>query len=199
MNKSSLLLFLSVTAPLMSADDDSKKIGWPSYRPTKPIVWTPQPPQPIKEQYPITFGLLLAEIKRTSVETILERARAIAKNHAPVKGINAYGMPFVTHGPDLLVLENNFDETMQEPLAQKIIALVTQKEIQSVPDIEYKDNAVKFNLGQRELDKFTKYDTHTEYDAQSEGSIRFVKCITTLYKMSDLETLLAEAEEGKNQ
>jgi hypothetical protein len=189
----SLSLLLSLSAALTCADKDPK-IVWPAYKPSRMAssVGQDHPSMPAQEahkscaeKYPITMALIQKELQHATAVTIKDRARQAEHDVIPE--------------PAVLTLKTSFNETMQEPLAQKIITLVTQKELQRKPNIERRSNTVILILDQNELDEFTKYYTHTEYDIHTESSVRIVNCITTLYNVSDLEALLAEAEKGANQ
>lgn len=179
----SLSLLLSFTAPLMSADQN-QKIGWSGYRPKNPIIYTPQPPQPISEEHPATYCLLRAEINRTSVESLLERARAKGRKegHTELRGANDYGMPFVLTIPSLLVLKNTFNSTMTDPLAQKILKLANVEQFNH-------DN----ELSSIELDQFT------HCSAQKENGVCTVECTTNIDNISTIERIIFAIKKEANQ
>lgn len=195
----SLSLLLSFSAPLIGAD---QKVGWAPSRPTKPILYN-QPQEKAfsyAEEYPITMALIKADVNHLRTEALKKKADTVTlalTEHQPKVIYDPVNDMQCEEVSAVCTFENNFNEKMQQPLAQKIVQMVTQQEAQSRPTFERQADKVVLNLGQKKLDRFTAYETLLQYDAQTEGSIRFVKCITTFYKMADLEKFFSEIEKGE--
>jgi|GEM_PF-3894208 len=130
------------------------------------------------EKHPITMAIIKTELQRTPAAIMREQAKAA--EHI------TWDKHEVLHERQILSFKTAFNDTMPGVLAQHIVALVQQKELQK--KVIY--------LGQGELDDFTKYETNVTYDVRTESSVRFVHCTTTIFRMSDLEKFLTEAEKG---